>query len=140
MQKNIRHYKNILSRYATIQNVTIVIAALIAVYWVWSTVATLQKNFRYQQQVDQLTLEVELEKLRNENLAFQQKYYRSDEFLELRARQQLGKSSPGEKLIILPDSRNIVDTLPGEPTQSAESKPSNFSQWMRFLFGEKHSP
>src|SRR5688500_13785689 len=98
--------------YLTIQNGTIVLAFVIAMGWIWGTVETLQKNFIYQQRVDALTQAVELEKLRNQNLAFQQEYYRSEEFLELSARQRLGKADPGEKLIILPDSRNITDTAP----------------------------
>lgn len=136
MQNNLRHYKALLSRYTTLQNVTAGIALAIAVSWVWSTVGALQKNFYYQKQVDELALQVELEKLRNENLAFQQKYYRSEEYLELSARQRLGKANPGEKLVILPNSREIKDTVQAPQTVSTAT-PSNFSQWMRFLFGEK---
>ena len=124
--------------YLTIQNGTILVAFLISMGWVWGTVQTLQKNFTYQQQVDSLTQNVELEKLRNENLRFQQQYYKSDEFLELSARQRLGKAAPGEKLIILPDSRDIVDTA--KPTADVEPvtmQASNLSQWVRFFFGDK---
>jgi cell division protein FtsB len=127
--------------YLTIQNGTIVLAFVIAMGWIWGTVETLQKNFVYQQQVDALTQDVELEKLRNQNLAFQQEYYRSEEFLELSARQRLGKADPGEKLIILPDSRNITDTV----SSSSEAVPTvlregNLSQWLQFFFGNKPSP
>lgn len=124
--------------YLTIQNGTIIVAFLISMGWVWGTVQTLQKNFTYQQQVDALTQNVELERLRNENLEFQQQYFRSEEFLELSARQRLGKAAPGEKLIILPDSRNIVDTVtPGATSQTATVKSSNLAQWVRFFFGDK---
>lgn len=127
--------------YLTIQNGTIVLAFVIAMGWIWGTVETLQKNFVYQQQVDALTQDVELEKLRNQNLAFQQEYYRSEEFLELSARQRLGKADPGEKLIILPDSRNITDTVSSSsvavPTVLREG---NLSQWLQFFFGNKQSP
>ena len=104
------HLLNRYRHYLTIQNGTIVVAFLISMGWVWGTVQTLQKNFTYQQQVDTLTQNVELEKLRNQNLKFQQQYYQSDEFLELSARQRLGKASPGEKLIILPRSSPHVET------------------------------
>lgn len=123
----------------TIQNGTIMFAFVIALGWVWGTVQTLQKNFTYQQQVDTLTETIELEKLRNENLKFQQQYYKSAEFLELSARQRLGKASPGEKLIILPDSRNIKDTAQAEadPAAVVAVETSNLSQWIRFFFGDK---
>lgn len=136
MKHQIRHFTHLFRRYATLQNITAGIAVVIAIGWVWNTVGALQKNFYYQKQVDQLALEVELEKLRNENLAFQQKYYRSEEYLELSARQRLNKANPGEKLVILPSSRSIKDTIQTQQTASP-AEPSNFSQWMRFLFGEK---
>lgn len=133
------HLTNRYRHYMTIQNGTIVLAFIIALGWVWGTVQTLQKNFTYQQEVDALTQNVELEKLRNENLQFQQQYYKSDEFLELSARQRLGKASPGEKLIILPDSRSIVDKTAEPGEVPVAPKASNFSQWMRFFFGDKAS-
>lgn len=132
------HLLNRYRHYLTIQNGTIVLAFLISMGWVWGTVQTLQKNFTYQQQVDSLAQNVELERLRNQNLKFQQQYYKSEEFLELSARQRLGKASPGEKLIILPDSRNITDTV-GTTTsqQPAAVRTSNLAQWMQFFFGDK---
>ena len=133
-----QHLINRYRPYLTIQNGTILLAFVISMGWIWGTVQTLQKNFTYQQQVDSLTENVELEKLRNENLVFQQRYYKSDEFLELSARQRLGKASPGEKLIILPDSRNITDTVGTDASVTpAGVKASNLSQWMAFFFGNK---
>ena len=134
-----QHIFNRYRHYATVQNATIALAMIISLGWVWGTVQTLQKNFAYQREVDTLKQEVELEKLRNENLTFQQQYLRSDEFLELSARQRLGKANPGEKLIILPDSRDVVDaTIQGDVTRRAPGA-SNFSQWMEFFFGNKAS-
>ena len=131
------HLYNRYRQYLNIQNGTIVLALLIAMGWMWGTVQTLQKNFRYQQEVDALTQNVELEQLRNQNLEYQQQYYRSDEFLELSARQRLGKANPGEKLIILPDSDSISDTAGGTGNQVAREQVSNLSQWAEFFFGDK---
>ena len=131
------HLYNRYRQYLNIQNGTIVLALLIAMGWMWGTVQTLQKNFRYQQEVDALTQNVELEQLRNQNLEYQQQYYRSDEFLELSARQRLGKANPGEKLIILPDSDSISDTAGGTGDQVAREQVSNLAQWGEFFFGEK---
>ncbi len=131
------HLYNRYRQYLNIQNGTIVLALLIAMGWMWGTVQTLQKNFRYQQEVDALTQNVELEQLRNQNLEYQQQYYRSDEFLELSARQRLGKANPGEKLIILPDSDSISDTAGGTGDQVAREQVSNLAQWAEFFFGDK---
>lgn len=134
------HFLHRYRQHLTIQNGTIALALLIAMGWMWGTVQTLQKNFTYQQQVDTLTQNVELEKLRNENLQFQQRYFKSDEFLELSARQRLGKANPGEKLIILPDSRGITDTTDPTGNITQRTRPSNLSQWMQFFFGDKGRP
>lgn len=134
-----QHLLNRYRHYATIQNATIALAMVISLGWVWGTVQTLQKNFAYQREVDMLKQEVELEDLRNENLKFQQQYYRSDEFLELSARQRLGKASPGEKLIILPDSREVVDTTAQSDEASRAPAASNLTQWLEFFFGNKAS-
>lgn len=133
MQHILHRYRH----YLTIQNGTIVLGLLIAMGWMWGTVQTLQKNFTYQQQVDTLTENVELEELRNQNLQFQQRYFKSDEFLELSARQRLGKANPGEKLIILPDSRTIVDETGVTTDILPRIRPSNLSQWVQFFFGDK---
>lgn len=115
------------------------LALVIALGWIWGTVETLQKNFAYQQQVDVLNENVELEQLRNENLKFQQQYFKSAEFLELSARQRLGKASPGEKLIILPDTRSTIDTAAASDDVPAAIKASNLTQWVQFFFGDKPS-
>lgn len=136
MQHLLHRYR----QYLTIQNGTIALALLIAMGWMWGTVQTLQKNFTYQREVDALTQNVELESLRNENLHFQQRYLRSDEFLELSARQRLGKANPGENLIILPDSRAVVDTTDPADAVVRDVRASNLSQWLQFFFGDKGRP
>lgn len=126
--------------YLTLQNGAVVLGLLIAISWSWGTVSTLQKNFELQQQVDTLDQEVELADLQNQNLKFQQNYLRSNEFLEISAREKLGKIAPGEKLIILPDSSGITDKVTEAKRPAAAAvKPSNFSQWMRFFFSDKRS-
>ena len=133
MKFNHQHLKH----YATIQNGAVTLALLIAVVWVWGTVVTLQRNFEFQRQVDSLDQEVELMKLENENLAFQKRYYKSDEFLELSARQRLGKASPGEHLVILPSSTDIKDEVKSTTPAKKAVEASNFSQWMQFFFSQK---
>jgi len=124
--------------YVTLQNGAVALALLIALSWSWGTVTTLQKNFVLQQQVDTLDQEVELSSLQNENLKFQQNYLRSNEYLELSARELLNKTAPGEKVVILPDTSDVKDTAgQAKAVQTPIETPSNFSQWMQFFFGEK---
>jgi len=129
---NLRHY-------ATIQNGALALGFLIAVSWTLGTVTTLQRNFELQQQVDQLDQQLELAKIQNQNLAFQRNYFNSQEYLELSARQLLGKVAPGERVIILPDSSDIVDVAAPTRVILSTEKPSNFAQWMQFFFGKRDS-
>lgn len=126
--------------YVTIQNSALALGLLIAASWIWGTVGTLNRNFQLQQEVDQLDAQIELAKLQNQNLSYQNNYYNSSEYLELSARELLGKVAPGEKIIILPDSSKVTDkkTATAKTSVSTE-KPSNFSQWMDFLFGGKRT-
>lgn len=135
---NLPHFLHSWQHHATIQNGALVLALLIALSWSWGTVSTLQKNFQLQQEVDALQQEVELAQLQNQNLQFQQNYLRSNEFLEITAREKLGKAAKGEKLVILPDSSGVKDqaTVAKTPAKTAE-KSGNFSQWMRFFFGQR---
>lgn len=134
-----KHIKTIyhLRRYATLNNAAVAVAALIALSWLWGTVTTLQKNFSLQQEVDSLDQDVQIAELQNDSLRFQQQYLRSDEYLELAAREKLGKAAPGEKVIILPETPEIDDVSPSSATPVTE--PSNFQQWMRFFFGRQPS-
>lgn len=124
-----------LRKYLTLNNGAIAIALLIAASWTWGTVTTLQKNFVLQQQLDQLNQRNEILELQTRSLAYEQQYFRSDEYLELAARDMLGLGQPGEKLLLLPDSSGLKDEV--RTQQRTAQEPSNFSQWMMFFFGNK---
>jgi len=137
---NIFRLPNGWRHYMTLQNGAVALGLLIALSWSWGTVSTLQKNFQLQQEVDVLDQEVELADLQNQNLTFQQNYLRSNEFLEISSRDKLGKAAPSEKVIILPDTSALTDVPTGvKKTAVATVKPSNFSQWMQFFFGNKQN-
>jgi cell division protein FtsB len=119
----------------TLNNGAVVLALLIALGWLWGTVGSLQKNFLLQQQVDAYDQEIEILKLENQSLGFQSKYYASDEYIELSARERLNKALPGEHLVILPPQPAVED----QTSRIDAPKPmtSNFEQWVRFFFGRK---
>ena len=110
-------------------------ALLIALGWLWGTVGSLQKNFLLQQQVDAYDQEIELLKLENQTLGFQSKYYASDEYIELSARERLNKALPGEHLVNLPPQPVVENPTSSSYVPAASS--SNFEQWVRFFFGRK---
>lgn len=129
---------NRIKTHMTLNNGVLFVALLIAGVWVWSTVEAIQRNFKLQRQLDTMNQEIALHELQNKTLRLQKKYYESQEYIELSARERLNKVMPGEKLLILPP--NTVQTPPDKlqtNTETPITERSNFAQWMYFLFGKK---
>ena len=127
-----------LSGWATVNNGVLAIALLIASSWMWSTVDAVQRNFKLQQQTDALQQQIALQELQNKTLQFQNAYYQTDEYLELSARERLGKAGPGEKVLLLPP--NTISDKPAvtvDADQTPITQRSPYAQWMYFLFGKK---
>src|SRR5579884_2384073 len=107
------------------QLVFVVIVLLIS----WSGVKTIQSNYNLQKQITALKQQNDLQKLQNDNLALQNQYYNSNQYLELAARQNFGLAKPGEKEIVVPASvaRAYTVNLPGlEQSTSSQPKQSTF--------------
>ncbi|HSE60988.1 MAG TPA: septum formation initiator family protein [Candidatus Saccharimonadales bacterium] len=135
---NYRHILGKMREHMTINNGVLLVAVLIGSSWAWSTIEAIQRNFKLQQQVDSLAQQIAVQELENKSQSLQNQYYQSPEYLELSARERLGKAAPDEKLIMLPP--NKVPVTAEEELQSSESpitSRSNFAQWMYFLFGKK---
>lgn len=131
--------RHLLSRYRhllTIQNAGLAVALLVALSWIWGAVITLQKNYQHQQQVDANNQKIAVTKLQNQNLQFQQAYLKSDEFLELSARQKLGLAQPGEHLVMLPSSEGITDKVTTDQPAATPDEQDNFTRWLQFFFGD----
>jgi cell division protein FtsB len=128
-----------LKHYVSLQNVTVAVALVVAMGWMWGTVSVLQKNYLLQRSIDDYDQQVQLAQLETDTMAYQQQYYRSQEFLDMSARDKLDKASPGEHLVRLP-----ISDVPPEQRQAITGsvirdagRPSNFQQWMRFFFGTR---
>lgn len=121
----------------TLNNGVLLVALIITVSWMWGTVGAIQQNFVLQQQVDSLSQQIGYQDLENQTLTFENQYFNSNEYLELAARDHLGKANPGEKLLILPPT-TVSDTSTSQQVVATPiTKRSNFQQWVYFLFGNK---
>lgn len=124
---------------ATLNNGVLVVAILIASTWVWSTIEAIQHNFTLQQKVDTLSQQIAIDDLQNKTLQLQKSYYSSDQYLELSARERLGLTQPGEKVLVLPANtvKPLEQTVQTGSSSTTMNDRSNFAQWMYFLFGKK---
>lgn len=127
-------------KYLTFNNVVIAVAFLIAASWVWGSLQVMQRNFALQKEVDHKRRILELTQLQKDSLELEKRYYQTDEYKELAARETLGLVMPGEKLVILPaNSQAAIEADRAASGTSATVAPqqttSNIEQWLNFLFG-----
>jgi cell division protein FtsB len=144
------YYKNtilaIVNRLNDVRFVGQMLFLVIVLLVSWSGVKVIQTNYGLQKQISVLKQQSELQKLQNENLALQNQYYNSNQYLELSARQNFGLATPGEKEIIVPQQVALAYTvnLPSSTnTNIAKSKPpvyqSNFESWVNFFLHRPNS-
>lgn len=135
---NIRRlYYHIRHNYFTLNNVVIVIAFAIAAGWVWGSLGVMQRNYDLQKGVDYKQRQLQLIQLQTASLQLESRYYKTQEYQELAARQDLGLALPGESVLILPANSQAAINA-DKPTQTQATsiqKIGNYGQWMNFLFG-----
>lgn len=124
---------NLLKKLFSYKQAVVFVAVVLSAALGWSTVGVVSKNWELQQRVNELEGEIAILKLENEKLTYDIAYYKTDEFLELAAREKLNKRKPGENVTILP-VREKEESVRQDSAQDTEQK-SNFDLWMQFLFG-----
>lgn len=133
-----RFWYHVKHRYVTMNNLVVLIAGFIAVSWAWASVGVVQRNYSLQREVDDKHRQQQLIELQTENLAYEQRYYKSTEYQALEVRKRLGLGDKGEKVLILPPNSSVAkvdQSAPETPTPTVAAEPSNLQQWLNFLFG-----
>ncbi len=124
------------NRYLTLNNIVIGVGFLIAASWVWGSLDVMQRNYTLQQTLNRKDQELRLAQLETRSLELEREYYKTREYQELAVRERLGKGKSGEKVLILPRRPSATNqATTNGATNSSVKTPSNFEQWMDFLFG-----
>jgi len=126
--------------YLTFNNLVILTAFLIAAGWVWGSLQVMQRNYGLQKEVDYKKRQLQLAELQKDSLELQKRYYETNEYKELAARESLGLVMPGEKVLILPDNSEAAKASDAKKSGTVavvvpQDKTSNLEQWLNFLFG-----
>src|ERR1043166_581161 len=66
----------------------------------WSGVKTVQNNYELQKKIATIKQQNSVLQLQNENTDLQNKYYQTNEYLDLAARENLGLAAPGETVLL----------------------------------------
>jgi len=123
------------------QVVFVVIVLLIS----WSGVKSIQANYGLQKQISALKQQNSLQKMQNDNLALQNQYLNSNQYLELAARQNFGLAAPGEQEVVVPENVALSYTVnlptPPKPANAAAQPAyqSNFHSWIDFFLHRQNS-
>lgn len=138
IKRTIYHLRH---QYLTMNNVVLLIAAVIAISWAWASVQAVQRNYQLQREVDDKRRQLALTQLETDTLNYEQRYYKSREYQALEAKRRLGLAEPGEKVVVLPPNTDAAKALDKKlqsttsvPTSSTDTPPP-FQQWMNFLLG-----
>lgn len=129
-------------------NIGLYLFGFIVIMVSWSGLKTIQQNYKLQQKIAVLEAENELGKLENQNSELKNKFYETDEYLDLAVRRQFGKAEPGEKLIIVPKEVALskvepykqanVSTVNSEDESNDSKYISNIRAWREFVSGQKN--
>jgi cell division protein FtsB len=131
------------------RNIGLYIFAIIVLAITWSGVKTVQRNYDLQRKIAELKQQNSVIDLQNQNTDLQNKYFQTDEYLELAARQNLGLAAPSEKILIVPKSVAMKYVGPSlDNTNSSSNNTSasdhrskyikNIEAWRDFLLGRKN--
>lgn len=116
---------------------------VIALLVTWSGIKVVQTNYELEKKISVSKQENAIAQLANDNMKLKNKYYESNQYLELTTRRQFGKAAPGERLYTIPETVALSKTIEPKPVVAVavevvdESKPKyqqNFDAWMKFLF------
>lgn len=128
-----------------VRNIGLYIFAVIVLAITWSGIKTVQTNYELQKQVSTLEQQNVVLELQNENTDLQNKYYQTNQYLELAARQYFGLAAPGEKVLLVSkdvamkyvDSSLSVQTNSQTSADKRSKYAKNFQAWRDFLLGRR---
>jgi cell division protein FtsB len=146
METKISHYHTLLSNYLErlrdVRVVGLLFFLVVVLLMSWSGVKVIDTNYGLQKQISQLDQQNQVQQLENTNLTLGNEYYKTNQYLELTARQNFGLAAPGETVVIVPKRVALARTvdLPdteATTTQQVQAKrpayQRNFQAWMNFL-------
>lgn len=132
-----RFYFRIKHDYLSFDNIVFFVAIAACFFFTYDSLSATSRNWELSQKLATRKRELALLQLEVETMELENAYYRSPEYQELSARAKQNKLLEGEHLVYLPEnSEAAVKKYDEKPAEADETPaPSNFSQWMSFLFG-----
>lgn len=122
------------------RNIGLLVFGVLVILVTWSGVKAIQANYTLQRQIYELQKTNDVKRLENANIELTNEYYKTSQYLEVTARQNLGLAAAGETVLLVPKEVAMAHTIsmPKDETEktSTESLPfwqRNFRAWMDFF-------
>lgn len=103
------------------------------------------KNYKVNQEISDLKIEIETIKAKSIQLENEIVYYQTKSYVELEGRRRLGLKKPDETIVIAPENRDIVvdnqtdgSVSPDKPKMPDSDEP-NYQKWYRFIFSNNET-
>ena len=136
-----------LKHFIEVQNIGLYIFGIIVLAIAWSGAKTVQNNFELQKKVATINEQNKVLALLNANTTLQNEFYKTDEYLDISARQNLGLAAPGEKVLIVPKNvamkyvdQSLIIQPKDQQSPVSDDRPGyikNLEAWRDFLLGRK---
>jgi cell division protein FtsB len=114
-----------------IRNVGLLVFTVIVLLISWSGVKSIQTNYGLQKQITRLSQQNQLSSLQNTNLALQNQYYNTPQYLEIAARENLGLAAPGETELLVSKDVALAHTVKQPGAAEAQSQVPKQPFWQR---------
>lgn len=112
------------------------VAVIFCFVWTWSAISATSRNWELERRLTERRQELSLLELEVDTLELENQYYASEEYQELAARAKQNKIADGETLIYLPKNSDTAKHKHQDVIiETVKPEPSNFRQWVSFLFG-----
>ncbi|MBQ6510553.1 hypothetical protein IJI94_01130 [Candidatus Saccharibacteria bacterium] len=121
--------------YLIADNIILFAAVALSALFTFYSVTAMSRNWELANRVTTADRNRTLLKLEVETMELENEYYKSKEYQELAARHFQNKKLEGENMVYLPSNSDYAKNKHNNNTTVAQQTPSNFAQWMRFLFG-----
>jgi cell division protein FtsB len=139
IQKYYKQYSPYVRDIQDIRVLGMVLFVIVVLLVSWSSIKTIDSNYRLQKQISALNQQNDVQRLSNANLELQNDYYKTDQYLELSARQNFGLAKPGEIELIVPKAVALAHSVPAdkpEQSKAAGAQPfwqHNMQAWVDFF-------
>ncbi|MBR2589225.1 hypothetical protein IKE84_02710 [Candidatus Saccharibacteria bacterium] len=131
-----RRLKYYFSHWLSSEHVIFLVGIGMCLAWTWGAISAMSRNWELEQRLTERKNELAMLELEIEALELENQYYASEEYQELAARDLRNKIGEGESLVYLPNNSDVAKHKHENIIVKEEApEPTNFEQWMSFIFG-----